>query len=540
MNPVQPIRPNPTSARADQTAGKLSPGAGVRELLGQHERRRRQLPRALLVGLLAGLVAVAFQWTLAEADGLRGRAIAWAHTLGVAGLPLLMVALSLPISAAIALVRNLAPEAAGSGIPHLEAVLHQLAPLRAGRLLAVKFAGGVAGIGAGLALGREGPTIQMGSAVGQLVAQRLRATPRERQTLIAAGAGAGLSAAFNAPLAGLVFVLEELQRDFAPAVFTITLVASVVADVLARSLLGQLPIFHIDTRAIPSLAALPVSLVLGAAAAGLGVAFSRGLLRAQVLAAPLVRRPAWVTGGLAGGSLAVVGWFLPGTLAGGQHLLEATFAGEFTLPLLAGFFVLRFVLTLGSYATGAPGGIFTPMLVLGATLGMGMGEISRWLAPGLVVEAHTFAVVGMAAVFTAIVRAPLTAIVLMVELTGDYSLVLPLLVAVLTAGGLADYLGEAPLYQSLLRRDRSIAQPTAQLPEALLVELSLAAGAPFAGRQVHELGLPPGVILVAVRRGLVEEVPSADFRLAAGDRVTALVGPHAAAAIPLLHAGTTA
>src|SRR5262249_18966771 len=143
-------------------------------------------------------------------------------------------------AAAVYVVRRLAPEASGSGIPHVKAVLHGLSAMDWRRLLPVKFAGGLAGIGTGLALGREGPTIQMGAATGQMVSGWFRCTPRERRTLIAAGAGAGLAAAFNAPLAGLVFVLEEVQRDFSNGVFTATLIASGVADVTARILLGQL------------------------------------------------------------------------------------------------------------------------------------------------------------------------------------------------------------------------------------------------------------------------------------------------------------
>src|SRR5262249_31348066 len=155
-----------------------------------------------------------------------------------------------------------APEASGSGIPHVKAVIHGTRQMRR-RVLPVKFFGGIAGIGGGLVMGREGPTIQMGASVGYMVSGWFSCTTREKRTLIAAGAGAGLAAAFNAPLAGLVFVLEELQRDFSPAVFTATLIASVVADVTTRSLLGQLPVFHVASDAIPALTSVPLALVVG-------------------------------------------------------------------------------------------------------------------------------------------------------------------------------------------------------------------------------------------------------------------------------------
>jgi chloride channel protein, CIC family len=244
----------------------------MRDFLRAHEQRRRQLPRALLVGILAGLVAVAFQSALYEANVLRDGLFRWAHGFGPWGIAIAMLSGAIGVGLAVTLVRRLEPDAGGSGIPHVKAVLHHLRGLHPLRLLIVKFCGGLGGIGAGLTLGREGPTIQMGAAVGEIVSRRLGSTPRERRTLIAAGAGAGLSAAFNAPLAGLVFVLEELQRDFSPGVFAGTLIASVTADVVGRSLYGHLPVFHLSTSAIPPLSALPVSLFLGCVAALAGVA----------------------------------------------------------------------------------------------------------------------------------------------------------------------------------------------------------------------------------------------------------------------------
>lgn len=513
----------------------------LRDLVRTHEKRRRQLPRALLLGVLAGLAAVGFRWALEGSDLLRAALARLTTERPWLGLGLSIALGTSGAATAVYLVRRFAPEAAGSGIPHVEAVLHHLRELRWHRVLPVKFVGGVVGIGgAGLALGREGPTIQMGAAVGRMVGSWFRSTPRERQTLIAAGAGAGLSAAFNAPLAGLVFVLEEIQRDFAPAVFTVTLVASVVADVMARYLTTPLPIFQIGTHPIPPFAALPLSLVIGVVAAALGVAFNRCLVATLDGFERVPRLGPVGRAAVLGAAIGVVGWFVPEALAGGQPLVQATLSGELAPPLLFGFFVLRFVLTISSYGCGAPGGIFAPMLVLGATLGMGIGEASERLLPGVAGHPETFAVVGMAAFFTAVVRAPLTGIVLMVEMTGDYALVLPLLVAALTAGGLADYVGDRPIYEVLLRRDLRRSQPDSRLGDTLLLEFTLGPGAGFAGLEVRELGLPPGCVLVAVQRGLESHVPTAHFRLEAGDRITAVVAPQAASAVPLLREGTRA
>lgn len=510
----------------------------VRDFFHAHERRRRQLPRAIAVGIASGLTAVAFMRLLTLTDRWRDVFIERAHAYAPWGVlaPILLGAAGGAF--AVWLVRRGAPEAGGSGIPHIESVLHHLQRLRDVRVLLVKFAGGIVGIGSGLALGREGPTIQMGGALGQLVSRCVRCTARERLTLIAAGAGAGLAAAFNAPLSGLVFVLEELQRDFSPTVFSATLVASVTADTVARLLNGQLPVYHVTTESIPAIAGLPVALLLGALAGVLGVAFNRALVGALDLFETARRWPAWAPGALAGAVVGAVGWFVPQALGGGHRLVEQALAGETSLAALPGLFVLRFLLTMISYGCGAPGGIFAPLLVLGSELGLAVGLASHALWPQAVAHAETYAVVGMAAYFSAIVRAPLTGIVLVVEMTGNYALVLPLLVACLTAYGVADFLGDRPIYDALLERDLRRGQDRPSLDDALLLELTVAANAPFDGQRVRDLGLPPGCVVVTIHRGGQQLVPTAASEVRAGDRMTVVVAPEAADAVPLLRRGT--
>jgi CIC family chloride channel protein len=535
MNPPdrEPTSSNSADAVERDDVGRIVQGE-VREFLHAHEQRRRQLPRAIALGLLSGLTAVAFTRILAALDDARTRLIQHAHAYTPFGMavPLLMGAVG--AATAVWLARRFAPEAAGSGIPHLKAVLHRLQPFRGPRILAVKFAGGVAGIGSGLALGREGPTIQMGAALGQMVSQWFRCTAMERQTLIAAGAGAGLAAAFNAPLSGLVFVLEEVQRDFAPAVFSATLIAAVTADIVARLLNGQLPVFHVEAAAIPAIRSLPVALALGMVAGVLGVAFNRTLVATLDVFEKIRRGPKWATGAVAGSLVGAVGWFAPEVLGGGNRLVEETLAGQVSLLALPGFFVLRFILTMLSYGSGAPGGIFAPLLVLGSELGLGIGLLCQVEHPA------TFAVVGMAAYFSAIVRAPLTGIVLVVEMTGNYSLVLPLLVACLTAYGVADLLRDRPVYEALLERDLLRGQERSSLEGTLLLELTVAPGSPFDGRMVRDLGLPPGCVLVTIRRGPTEHVPTAATRLRGGDGVAVVVAKDAAEAVGLLRRGMAA
>jgi chloride channel protein, CIC family len=408
----------------------------------------------------------------------------------------------------------------------------------------VKFVGGALAIGSGLGLGREGPTVQMGGAVGEVVSQWLKVTPRQRQTLVAAGGGAGLAAAFNAPLAGLVFVLEEIQRDFTPHVFGAAFIASVTADVVTRSLTTQQSVFHIPAYPTAPLVALPAFLVLGVLAGVLGVAFNRGLLGILDLYARwgewLSRFRGWpmkLSAGLVGAAVGLLGWFLPLIVGSGHELGEAVLAGGVGLSIIPFWFVLRFGLTMISYGCGAPGGIFTPLLVLGALIGLAVGDLTHRLIPGMGDHPAAFAVVGMAAYFAAIVRAPLTGIVLIVEMTNNYEQMLALLVACFSAHLVADAMGDRPIYEALLDRDIRRSGDAPELQGTLVLDLIVQPDSRFEGKLVKELGLPPGCILVMRRQGLRESVLTASTRLEAGDRITAVVAPQASAAIPLLWEG---
>lgn len=523
----------------DDTLSSNDISREIRDFDRRQERRRRVVPRAALVGLLAGLVASAFRITLESLDRARDALFAAAHRMPQPwGLLLVMAVCGTGAGAALWLVRRFAPETSGSGIPHLKAVLHRLRGMRWRRVLTVKFASGVFGIGAGLALGREGPTVQMGGAVGQMVSRWVRGNTRERHILIAAGAGAGLAAAFNAPLAGVIFVLEELRRDFAPGALTGAFVASVTADVVVRLLTGQSPVFHVSSPPVPPLSCLPLFLILGVMTGLLGVAFNRTLLGSLRLFERTSRWPFGLPAALVGVAVALVGWFAPETLGGGGPLVQDTLSGQIGLQALSVFLLLRFAMTMASYGTGTAGGIFAPLLVLGAQTGLLVGLLGTPIFPSAAGFGTSFAVVGMAALFTSIVRAPLTGIVLILEMTSSYPLMLPLLAACFIAYAVADMLHDRPIYEALLERDLLRGQPRpAGEEQAKIVEVLVEAGAPFDGRRVADLGLPPGCLLITVQRDERDEVPSRDTVLRAGDRLTAVVAPSAVGGIETLRHG---
>lgn len=509
----------------------------IQEYLDIRQQRRWIFPRAALVGACAGIVALLFRAGLTGADVLRNGILSWAHTMPIWGwiFPVLFTLLGAGIS--VAMTRRYAPEASGSGIPHLEAVLHRIRKLDWKRVLPVKFFGGILAIGSGLALGREGPTVQMGGAVGDAISRWLKVSERERLTLISAGAGAGLAAAFNAPLSGLIFVLEEVRRDFQPIVFGAAFVAAAIADIIARIGSGQFPIFAVPSYPVPPLTSLPIFALLGIVAGLLGVVFNRGLVTVIETYARVPARFIIPVAALTGGMVGLVGWFSPLMIGSGHSLAESALKGDLLLAALPLFFAIRFLLTATSYSTGAPGGIFAPLLVLGALVGLAIGKIANNLAPDVVPIPAVFAVVGMAAYFTAIVRAPLTGIMLILEMTGNYSQMLPLLVSCFCAYAVAEFLKDLPIYEALLERDLRRGGDGALLKQPTVMDFAIQTDAPFAGLEVRSLGLPAGCILVRCSDGKREWVPKANTRLAAHMRITAVIAPEASTGIEILRKG---
>lgn len=507
----------------------------IQEYLYLRQQRTRLFPMAALVGLCAGLVAILFRGALAGADTLRNLLLTKAHEQPNWGwiFPILFSASGAIIS--LVLVRHYAPEAKGSGIPFLEAVLQRLRELNWARILPVKFFGGVLAIGSGLALGREGPTVQMGGSIGAAIADGLKVSPRERLTLIAAGSGAGLAAAFNAPLSGLIFVLEEVQRDFHPIVFGTAFLAAAVADVVARVGADPFPVFSIPKYVTPSVTTLPAFAILGVIAGLLGVLFNRSLVASLNFYGRMKNK--YLAVAITGALIGLIGWVSPIAIGNGHPLAELTLTNQIVLTAIPLWFIIRLLLTVFSYGTGVPGGIFAPLLVLGALIGLAVGKVAVMVVPSAGVSPAVFAVVGMAAYFTAIVRAPLTGVVLIIEMTGNYEQMLPLLISCFFAYAVAEYLKDLPIYEVLLERDLLHDGHKISLAQPVVMDFTIQEGAPFEGKLVRSLGLPAGCILVRCSNGKREWIPKANTRLEANMRITAVIESDAADGIHLLRNG---
>jgi CIC family chloride channel protein len=405
---------------------------------------------SLIVGGASGLLGAIFRRALEAADRQRGILADWAQEHEFLGLAVMVGACAMATALAAWLVRRFSPEASGSGIPHVEAVLHKRVPPAPLRLIPVKFIGGWLAIGAGLALGREGPTVQMGASVAHLIGRLGKRNVDDCLTLLAAGAGAGLATAFNAPIAGAAFVIEELLRRFETRSSIATLGASASAIAVSRLILGQGPDFVIADSPYPGVGALPFFLTLGLITGLLGVAYNRAILAALAVGASMAKRvPVELQAAAIGAAVGAIAWRAPDWVGGGEALTEQTLTQLAPVSIVLPILAVRFVMGPVSYAARTPGGLFAPMLAVGTQIGVIYGTIVGGWFPKIEASPAAAGIVGMAAFFTAVVRAPMTGIVLVIEMTGSFKLLLPMLSACFGAMLVTTLLREPPIYDSL-------------------------------------------------------------------------------------------
>jgi chloride channel protein, CIC family len=425
----------------------------------QNERPGGLLALALLapiVGTMSGFLGAIFRLALERADNLRNAAIIWGHGPNVFRMFIVVAACAGGAALAAWMVRRFSPAASGSGIPHVEAVLEGELHEAPYHVIPVKFFGGLLAIGSGLALGREGPSVQMGASIARFVGKTFKRNWPDCRVLMAAGAGAGLATAFNSPIAGALFVLEELVKRFEPRIAIVALGTSSSAIVVARFFLGDMPDFHVQALAYPSNVMKPLFFVLGVLAGIAAIAYNRAILGALSAVDRLHHWPVELRAAIIGGAVGMLAWFAPDLVGGGDLLTQHTLLGEGTIATIPLMFLIRFAIGPTSYASQTPGGLFAPMLVLGAQLGLLFGLFCRSISSDVSIQPEAFAVVGMAAFFCGVVRAPLTGIVLVTEMTGNVTMLLPMLGACFAAMLVPALMGSAPIYESLRRRGMQV------------------------------------------------------------------------------------
>ncbi|WP_016588176.1 H(+)/Cl(-) exchange transporter ClcA, partial [Yersinia pestis] len=433
-------------------------GRLIRELVNRDKTPLIILIMAAVVGVVTGLLGVAFDRGVDWVQQQRLLALA-----NVADYALLVWPLAFIMSALLAmmgyfLVSRFAPEAGGSGIPEIEGAMEEMRPVRWWRVIPVKFIGGLGTLGAGMVLGREGPMVQMGGNSGRMIVDifRLR-SPEARHSLLATGAAAGLSAAFNAPLAGILFVIEEMRSQFRYSLVSIkaVFIGVITSTIVYRYFNGERAIIEVGKLSDAPLNTLWLYLLLGIIFGAVGVIFNALIFRTQDM---FVRfhggdwRKLVLIGGLLGGMCGLLALLHGNAVGGGFALIPIAAAGNFSIGMLLFIFIARVITTLLCFGSGAPGGIFAPMLALGTILGTAFGLSCAHFFPQYGIEAGTFAIAGMGALFAASVRAPLTGIVLVLEMTDNYQLILPMIVTCLGATLIAQFMGGKPLYSAILAR----------------------------------------------------------------------------------------
>ena len=361
---------------------------------------------------------------------------------------------------AIFIVRKFAPEAGGSGVQEIEGILEDKREMHSLRVLVIKFFGGISGLGGGMVMGREGPTIQMGGALGNLVATIISLNKEDAKILIAAGAGAGLAVAFNAPVAGMLFVFEEMRRQFKYSYISVpsVIIASLASVFVMYLFMGDRHFIVVEMLAAPAMHQLWIFIIFGALFGFLGWLFNSMIIK---FADEFATYNGMTFHGASLATGALIGFLLykwPDTVGDGFGVIHTILHSHFSLEIIAALFVARFFMTLSSYGTSAPGGIFAPMLALGTIFGVGFGIVVNYLLPWYDINPYVFALVGMSSLFAATVGAPFTGIMLILEMTGRYNLASAVLIGSLVAFGASKMLGVTPIYTLLLNRTLRIAK----------------------------------------------------------------------------------
>lgn len=433
----------------------------IRRFVKHDHTSPKILALAALTGSLAGGVCAAFEYV---ADYLIDQRFALFE--GYAGWPLWLLAFAISAlfgGVAMYLTHKFAPEAGGSGIPEIEGAMDDLRPVRWWRVIPVKFFGGSLSLSSGMILGREGPSVQIGGNVGRMVADLFKLPKDAGHALLAGGSAAGLAAAFNAPLAGIMFVLEEMRPQFRYSFLSVKAVSTAVilATVVRQLLLGTDPVFHLPQYATPHLSTCGLYVLLGCLMGGIGYGFNRAVNRVQdtYLALHRNQRGRVVTLlMLVSGGFGVLSLYGQGFSGSGMHEIPEWISSPLPYEALLLLLLWRLAGTLLCFCSGIPGGVFAPSLALGTLCGAMIGQFFTQLFPGLPIETGTFAIAGMGALFAASVRAPVTGIVLVTEMTNNYALILPMMITTLCATLVAQILGGRPIYSQILARTLRLAR----------------------------------------------------------------------------------
>lgn len=431
----------------------------------QEIARSKIILQAVMVGLISGLLVVFFKVSINKLFEFIQNFISQFDL----NHKLLIFPLITTLGGLISgvLVFKFAPETKGSGIPFVKMVMARMGNITRVRTIVIKFLAGVAGIGTGLSLGREGPSVQLGAGAGALVGKIFKMKGTDQGKLIAAGAGSAIGATFNAPIAGTIFVLEELVNKFSASLLFPVLVATVTASSVARHFLGNNPSFTIPyiTHDL-SFEGISVCIILGIVAGFLGVAFAKIIYKNNEFFEKMDKIPNWLKPAIAGFGIGVIGIFIPYVLGSGNLSVDLLLQHKLALSVVVLVFAVKFFVTPFCFGSGAAGGIFLPMLMLGSFLGYIVASIFNMF--GFHVDVVVMAMIGMGAFLASVARTPITAVVMVFEMTAGYTHILPIMLSAAIADLIAEKLNHRPIYASLIVNQ--VKSQEAKLLSSLLVK----------------------------------------------------------------------
>lgn len=485
--------------------------------------------QGVLVGIISGLVVVGYRLVLEQAEHLR-------HLISGQSLILILCwfILLLIVSLVVGKLMMDEPMICGSGIPQVEGQLANKLKINPISVLVRKFIGGTLCLGAGLSVGREGPSIQLGAATAQALSRFFKRSTIEEKYLITSGASAGLAAAFNAPLAGVMFSLEEVHKNFSPLVLVSVMSASLTADFVSKQFFGLKPVFNFGVIEALPLNYYGLIILLGIITGLCGVFYNcmtEKTLEGYDNITWLKKQYRPIIPFLLAGILLFI---LPEILGGGHSIVEQLMEGNFTLTFILILLAGKFIFSMISFGSGVPGGIFFPLLVLGALTGALFGNFAHgWLG----IESQfiqNFIILAMAGYFSAIVRAPITGSILITEMTGSFTHLLSLALISLVAYAVAELFRSEPIYEFLLSRllNNEPSDPKDEpFGNKTMMEIPVFTDSKIDGQLVRELQLPNNCLLVGVRRGNQELIPRGNTLLHSGDTLIVLVNETIAASV---------
>ena len=403
------------------------------------------LTLTIVVGVMAGLSAVLFTLAIEQTNRLL-------FGLSPSAVRLFFVPVVVSIATGI-LLSKVFPDVRGSGVPQTEAAYHLAGGFIRARVPFGKFLMGVLCIGSGHSMGREGPSVQIGAGLASTIGRWVRLSPDRVRDLVPVGAAGALAAAFNTPVAAVLFALEEIIGDLNAPLLGSTVVASVASVIVERSILGNEPLFRVPTYRLVHPAELLAYATLGIAGGVISLVFCKGLLGLRALFLRLPPRSRIIQpaiGGLVIGALLI---YFPPIMGVGYEYVDEALNGELLLRGMVLLCALKLAATIVSYASGNAGGIFAPSLYIGAMAGGAIGVIVHSYAPFPTADPGAYALVGMGTLFAGIIRAPMTSVFMIFEITQDYQILVPLMVANMLSLAISRYFLPVPVYHALLAQD---------------------------------------------------------------------------------------